>query len=42
MVVAQSALLNAERTGVDLAGRRQLAAVALFKATGGGWEAGAR
>jgi NodT family efflux transporter outer membrane factor (OMF) lipoprotein len=42
VVVAQSALLNAERTGVDLAGRRQLAAVALFKATGGGWEAGAR
>jgi NodT family efflux transporter outer membrane factor (OMF) lipoprotein len=36
--IAQATLLNAERNGVDLAGRRELAAVALFKATGGGWE----
>jgi outer membrane protein TolC len=35
--VAQATLLNAERAGVDLTGRRQLAAVALYKATGGGW-----
>jgi NodT family efflux transporter outer membrane factor (OMF) lipoprotein len=37
--VAQATLLNAERAGVDLAGRREQAAVALFKATGGGWTA---
>jgi len=37
--VAQATLLNAERAGVDLAGRQELAAVALFKATGGGWTA---
>jgi NodT family efflux transporter outer membrane factor (OMF) lipoprotein len=37
--VAQATLLNAERASVDLAGRQELAAVALFKATGGGWTA---
>ena len=37
--VAQATLLNAERAGVDLAGRQELAAIALFKATGGGWVA---
>lgn len=37
VITAQATLLDAERTGSDLAGRRLQAAVALFKATGGGW-----
>ena len=42
VVTAQSAQLNAERTNVELLGRRLNAAVVLFKAAGGTWgQAGA-
>ena len=42
VINAQAALFVAERSGVDLTGRRLQAAAALFKATGGDWtEAGA-
>lgn len=37
VVTAQSAQLNAERTAVDLLGRRLNASVVLFKAAGGDW-----
>ncbi len=37
VIVAQATLLDAERTAVDLAGRRVQAVVALYKAIGGDW-----
>ncbi len=37
VVSAQAASLNAERSAIDIAGRRLLAAAALIKALGGDW-----
>ena len=37
VVTAQAASLNAERSAIDIAGRRLLAAAALIKALGGDW-----
>jgi NodT family efflux transporter outer membrane factor (OMF) lipoprotein len=37
VVVIQAATLNAERTAIDILGRRLAASVALIKALGGGW-----
>ncbi|MBZ0092311.1 MAG: RND transporter, partial [Sulfuricellaceae bacterium] len=37
VVAAQAASLNADRSSLDIAGRRLLASVALLKALGGGW-----
>jgi NodT family efflux transporter outer membrane factor (OMF) lipoprotein len=39
VVIAQAAALNARRSLVELAAERQVAAVALIQALGGGWEA---
>lgn len=38
VVTAQVATLNAERTGIDILGRRMAASVLLIKALGGGWK----
>lgn len=38
VVAAQAASLNADRSSLDIAGRRLLASAALFKALGGGWQ----
>ncbi len=38
VVTAQAAALNAERTGIDILGRRMAASVLLIKALGGGWK----
>ena len=40
VVTAQSTLLNAERTAVELLGRQLTASVVLLKAAGGDWQAG--
>jgi NodT family efflux transporter outer membrane factor (OMF) lipoprotein len=39
VIVAQTALRTNERTAVDIAGRRMVAAALLVKALGGGWDA---
>jgi NodT family efflux transporter outer membrane factor (OMF) lipoprotein len=39
VVVVQAALLNNERTAIDILGRRLTASVGLVKALGGGWNA---
>ena len=39
VVVVQTAVLNNQRTAVDIQGRRITAAVLLVKALGGGWQA---
>jgi len=39
VVVLQAALLNNERTAIDILGRRLTASVGLVKALGGGWNA---
>ena len=39
-MTAQTAQLNAERTAVELLGRRLNASVTLLKAAGGGWNPG--
>ena len=41
VIVVQAALLNNERTAVDILGRRVTAATLLIKALGGGWDASA-
>jgi len=41
VIVLQAAELNAERTALGILGRRLAASVALIKALGGGWNAGA-
>ena len=38
VIVIQAALLNNERTAVDILGRRVTAATLLIKALGGGWD----
>jgi outer membrane protein TolC len=38
VVVAQSAVLNNRRTGVNILARRLTASVLLVKALGGGWD----
>ena len=42
VIVAQQALLNAERLASQLVGQRLLTSVFLVKALGGGWERGAK
>jgi NodT family efflux transporter outer membrane factor (OMF) lipoprotein len=41
VIAAQAIALNNERTAVNIQGRRLVASVALIKALGGGWDAGA-
>ncbi len=41
VIVIQAALLNIERTAVDILGRRMTAATLLIKALGGGWDVSA-
>lgn len=41
VAVTQAAALSAERSTLDLTGRRLVASAALFKALGGGWQASA-
>ena len=41
VIVIQAALLNNERTAVDIMGRRMTAATLLIKALGGGWDVSA-
>jgi len=41
VIVIQAALLNNERTAVDILGRRMTAATLLIKALGGGWDVSA-
>jgi outer membrane protein TolC len=41
VVIAQATSLSAERSSLDLTSRRLVASVALLKAMGGGWSAGA-